>query len=540
MKKVLVPLLVLVVVAGSLFALWHFSSSRSLSPEKLVPSSADLYIEISSFAKLDTAVHEFTSAAGFPTSLSAYKQVSSGKVAGAIIEPDKAGLNSQAPIGYALTFNSQPPSAVALYPIKDQALLEQHLGLQAGELEKAPTAIEATFVQAWKGYLLLAETENALTDFMATEEKDRGISIPPPPDGAVARFFIQPSAMKIAIAKAESTPAGAPMAALLKSVDHIEINLLWLAEGLRLRSNLHLTPDNLLAAAVKPSDKPVLLELLPKAGFLTGFGINSDGSQKLVETLVNSLASTIEDTAALAHIRSSMEYVGEAAATAIVRWTANPSEMQSINIMQMPKGREEAFMDSHLGLVTANAKLVESMMPKMGVTRTSVKHEPIPADAHRNIPITGIKIKTNLGLEPPPGATPEILEMFKAMNEQTVVNRFARISDPAKSGPDLFVTATGPSASGIKDQLDLLMDSGESKAISNPSVNRIAELLGTGIFGWAIIEPFYLAGFSPELENTIGISGRIDGNQLVVELILPREHLVGVPMKIMALMAGAR
>lgn len=540
-------MLALLGVVGIAFGAWHFAKSKSADdPSKLVASNVDLYLEIHSVASLDSAINEITTAAGFPGSLAEFARTSPSKIAGAFADPEKSGLHRDRAIGYGMKFLADVPVAVAFIPVKEKSLLATHLGVDAKELEKAPLAVDGVFVQYVRGYIAVSDNATAITDALALKDNERGIVIPAEPAGSVIRVFVQPSLIEKAGKLMAALPMGPDKSVALltqkivSSVDRLDIALLWLPEGLRIQNNFRMKPDNLITPAFKAVEGPIpFLDLLPKAGLIMGARIDKEGTKKLGEEMVKAFESITGDTSLKALFQTSIELMGTEVASAVLGYNvAEPSQVRSITITRIPEGREAEFAESHALLRDASTKLGVIFMRKFGNSKATMTQTELPEEQYRGITIRGVEIATDLGLEPPPEADEKTLEMFEKMSHQKVTNRFAQVPGPNKKG-ELFVTAGGEELATITDQIDLLLggEAPAAKTALSPAVTRVVELFGKGVFGIVIFDPFFLSGQATEIENTLGISGKVEGSDLVVEVILPREHLAGLPMKIMGIFA---
>jgi hypothetical protein len=537
MKRSHLVLFILVdlLIVAALVWFFLFRGTTLDRPVSLVPSTADLYLEVASFAVADSALREISAAAGLPLSLPLVLGRDRGAMGRALADPDASGIDSVRPIGLAMSLRfGLDPLGIAFLPVKDARKLATALGLEAGALRSGKAvAFDGGWVATLDGYALVADDAVTIDDLVALDA--RGLDNVTPAPGAVMTLWITPRLIETARTLVEGFPAFDNSKAALftremagvivGAIERASIGLHWDADGLRLQTRWRLGEENVLAAALRAgSDATDLLTLLPPGALLSAFRIDPTAGRAVAAAALARTESLIEDSAARAMMEKSLDLVSREVATCLLTWgDGEAGSVRSLALQSVARGREAEFVAFQRHFQRQGAAVWESMMRGQTEMKARISFRDLPTERMDGLEILASEMRTQLEIPPIPTADAATREAFRRLSDQRVIQRFAVVE--REGAESLFITAAGGDAATMRNQLALVRDGGPN-ASAAPSVQRVLAMIGAAPAAFLIADPLH----GDALSAAFGVSARADGRDLVIEAVLPRDHLAALPM----------
>jgi hypothetical protein len=551
MKKSLSVAIAVVLLAVGAFGAWVvYSQSGPIqpNPRALVPPSVDLYVEAAPFDTIDTGLAQIAAALNFPYNRSELAARMTGAAALFVQDPAGAGMDRARPLGFAGTgLGTRTWIPVAYIPIRDADAAAKTLKVEAKALRAGPVSTDAGWAALLEGYLVVSDSEIALRDLLAL--KVRGITVSGHDTHALVAVYIMPRVLRDASTflktpGSETMPKPAQVlgtiaAEMLESVEALRTELHWTAAGFRMRTAFALKPGSpALKALGAPSAQPPLLNLLPPGGVMAGMRIDPAGSRALGERVLEAIKPLLEDSSAYELLRAGLDFVAEESAMSFLEWNVQePGKVRTISIQTLPEGREDEFAAMVLTLRKKGGEIWESMMAGTGHPASKMTFTDLPQEVYDPVAISVLESRTSIEFDPVPNANAETLRMLENLKDQRMQERHARVMS-ADGKTEFWVSATGDDTGTIRTQIDRLRGGSSASALEHPAVQKVIAMFEGGTAAFAIIDPTAFNSPEPTLGGAFGITGRVAGDELRVEIVWPREHLAVIPQIIMGVMMG--
>ena len=546
MKKSLLIVICLVLVAAAVFGLWYVVSgraSRLADPRALVPADASVYIEIASYTRLDGCVQDASGMTGMKTTLG--ERLGQGEeLANRMVkEPNVYGLDLKRPIGIFMVFNPARNAQCLLLPVDGAGKLAKQLSKSERDLGAAAQQVGQQFVALKKGYLIVAGQKETVESVL--NAKGPGFAVKAPAGSPLVFACLSDSVFRQLAQNLEAARMMMPPAAqagvsvanrALASVRDVVLTFDWDAAGGRLRLKMGVDEKNnlILPAFLDANGQPPLLAQLPPASAVGGIRVNTEKAQAAARAIIDELASAMNDSALLDLFEASRQTVSRENGLAIFNFSQVQSELTSLALKTIPAGLADSYLAINQRAEEKSLQISSAMIAGAPGKGPRFTVENLPAARYRDIAVQARAITTILKLDLPAELPPELVKKYKELERQRVVTRYAVFTGNAAGATgrlvaDYFVTAVGADPAIMNAEIDLLAG-GQGSAAEAPGYRELVKFAGGDIFAYFFFDPLVFNPFAQLAqtgvpERSLGVVARCDASSLTVEVLLPRANL---------------